>query len=139
MQTPVSKRTFLSFAVTTTLALALGTGHAADIKERNVKFPIVNAIDHPQGLGVQKFVEVVDKKSGGKIKIKIYPNGNLGGGQQVAAATGWIVPCPSRCRTLCAVRWNALLDRVFFFSWLFLMRKASKMVKNSSKNRFSGS
>ena len=67
MQIPVSKRTFLSFAVATTLALALGTGHAADIKERNVKFPIVNAIDHPQGLGVQKFVEVVDKKSGGKI------------------------------------------------------------------------
>ena len=86
MQTPVSKRTFLSFAVATTLALALGTGHAADIKERNVKFPIVNAIDHPQGLGVQKFVEVVDKKSGGKIKIKIYPNGTLGGEQQVAAA-----------------------------------------------------
>ena len=86
MQTTVTKRTFLSAALAAALTLAFGTSQAADIKERNVKFPIVNAIDHPQGLGAQKFVEVVDKKSGGKIKIKIFPNGTLGGEQQVAAA-----------------------------------------------------
>lgn len=72
------------------LAVALFAGalsaQAADIKERNLKFPIVNAIEHPQGLGAKKFVEVVDQKSGGKIKIKIFPNGTLGGEQQVAAA-----------------------------------------------------
>lgn len=86
MQATVTKRTFLSAALAAALALAFGSAQAADIKERNVKFPIVNAIDHPQGLGAQKFVEVVDKKSGGKIKIKIFPNGTLGGEQQVAAA-----------------------------------------------------
>ena len=59
---------------------------AADIKERNVKFPIVNALEHPQGLGAQKFVEVVQQKSGGKIKVKIFANGTLGGEQQVASA-----------------------------------------------------
>ena len=64
----------------------VGTSTAADIKERSLKFPIVNAIDHPQGLGAQKFADVVDKKSGGKIKIKVFPNGTLGGEQQVAAA-----------------------------------------------------
>lgn len=72
------------------IALALGTtvlsAQAADIKERSLKFPIVNAIEHPQGLGAKKFVEVVEQKSGGKIKIKIFPNGTLGGEQQVAAA-----------------------------------------------------
>ena len=86
MQATVTKRTFLTAALAAALTLAFGTSQAADIKERNVKFPIVNAIDHPQGLGAQKFVEVVDKKSGGKIKIKIFPNGTLGGEQQVAAA-----------------------------------------------------
>jgi tripartite ATP-independent transporter DctP family solute receptor len=72
------------------LALALCFGAAAvsaqDIKERNIKFPIVNAIDHPQGLGAQKFAELVEKKSGGKMKVKVYANGTLGGEQQVASA-----------------------------------------------------
>ena len=70
MHTPVTQRTFLSVALASALALAFSSAQAADIKARNVKFPIVNAIDHPQGLGAQKFVEVVNQKSGGKIKIK---------------------------------------------------------------------
>ena len=86
MYTPMTKRTFISLALASGLAFAFGSSQAADIKERTAKFPIVNAVDHPQGLGAQKFVEVVEKKSGGKIKIKIYPNGTLGGEQQVAAA-----------------------------------------------------
>ncbi|SDG67135.1 DctP family TRAP transporter solute-binding subunit [Propionivibrio dicarboxylicus] len=86
MQARVSKRTFLSLALATALACAFGSANAADIKERTAKFPIVNPIDHPQGLGAQKFVEVVEKKSGGKIKIKIHASGALGGEQQVAAA-----------------------------------------------------
>ena len=86
MHTPVTQRTFLSVALASALALTFGSAQAADIKARNVKFPIVNAIDHPQGRGAQKFVEVVNQKSGGKIKIKVFPNGTLGGEQQVAAA-----------------------------------------------------
>ena len=80
------KRVLTTIAVSTAMMFAAGIGHAADIKERSAKFPIVNAIDHPQGLGAQKFVEVVEKKSGGKIKVKVFPNGTLGGEQQVAAA-----------------------------------------------------
>ncbi len=80
------KKILTPIALATAMIFAAGTGLAADIKERNAKFPIVNAIDHPQGMGAQKFVEVVEKKSGGKIKIKIFPNGTLGGEQQVASA-----------------------------------------------------
>ena len=80
------KKLFTPIALATVMIFAAGSGLAADIKERTAKFPLVNAIDHPQGLGAQKFVDVVDKKSGGKIKIKIFPNGTLGGEQQVAAA-----------------------------------------------------
>lgn len=80
------KKILTPIALAAAMTLAIGPAAAADIKERSAKFPIVNAIDHPQGLGAQKFVEVVDKKSGGKIKIKVFPNGTLGGEQQVAAA-----------------------------------------------------
>ena len=80
------KKVLTTIALSTAMLFAAGSSSAADIKERSAKFPIVNAIDHPQGLGAQKFVEVVDKKSGGKIKIKVFPNGTLGGEQQVAAA-----------------------------------------------------
>ena len=59
---------------------------AADIKERNIKFPIVNQIDHPQGIGAKKFAELVEQKSGGKMKVKVYPGGSLGGELQVASA-----------------------------------------------------
>lgn len=80
------KRILTPIALAAAMVLAVGPASAADIKERSAKFPIVNAADHPQGLGAQKFVEVIDKKSGGKIKIKVFPNGTLGGEQQVAAA-----------------------------------------------------
>ena len=82
----IVKKILTPIALATTLVFASGTAFAADIKERMVKFPIVNAIDHPQGLGAQKFAEVVEKKSGGKIKVKIHASGALGGEQQVAAA-----------------------------------------------------
>jgi len=58
----------------------------AQIKERTVKFPIVNNIDHPQGLGAKRFAELVEQKSGGNIKVRIYAGGTLGGEQQVASA-----------------------------------------------------
>ena len=104
MKTQFVRKLFAPLAIVAALGLASGQGLAADIKERNLKFPIVNAIDHPQGLGAQKFVEVVDKKSGGKIKIKIFPNGTLGGEQQVAAAmqgtTGCVISTPSWVRPI---------------------------------------
>ncbi|ATI65253.1 TRAP-type mannitol/chloroaromatic compound transport system, periplasmic component [Edwardsiella tarda] len=62
------------------------TSSATDIHSRILKMPIVNAIDHPQGVGAKVFAEEVAKNSNGKIKIKIFPNGTLGGEQQVASA-----------------------------------------------------
>jgi tripartite ATP-independent transporter DctP family solute receptor len=69
-------------------ALLIGLPHAAqaEIKERSIKMPIVNSIDHPQGIGAKRFAELVEQKSGGKIKVRIYPSGTLGGEQQVASA-----------------------------------------------------
>jgi len=57
----------------------------AEIKARSVKMPIVNNIDHPQGVGAKKFAELIEQKSGGKIKVKVFAGGTLGGEQQVAS------------------------------------------------------
>jgi TRAP-type transport system periplasmic protein len=69
-------------------AVLIGPVHVAqaDIKERSIKMPIVNNIDHPQGIGAKKFAELIEQKSGGRIKVRIYPSGTLGGEQQVASA-----------------------------------------------------
>jgi len=68
------------------VAGASAGAQTGDIKERTIKMPVVNAIDHPQGIGAKKFAELVEQKSGGKIKVKVYPGGTLGGEQQVASA-----------------------------------------------------
>ena len=80
------------------LAAALGAaallplfGHAPaamaqDIKERNLKFALSLAKDHPLGLGAQKFADLVGQKSGGKIKVTVFPNAVLGGDPQNLSA-----------------------------------------------------
>ena len=52
---------------------------AADIKERTIKYAVIYDIKHPHGLGAQKFADLVAERSGNKMKVKIYPNGTLGG------------------------------------------------------------
>jgi len=59
---------------------------SAQIKARSIKMPIVNNIEHPQGVGAKKFAELIEQKSGGKIKVRVYAGGTLGGEQQVASA-----------------------------------------------------
>jgi len=81
------RRPVLRAVAAAVLAATCGlAAHAADVKERNIKFPIVNQIDHPQGIGAKKFADLVEQKSGGKMKVKIYPGGSLGGELQVASA-----------------------------------------------------
>ncbi len=65
--------------------LSTNPGWAADIQKRSLKMPIVNAITHPQGVGAKKFADLVEQKSDGKIKIKIFAGGTLGGEVEVAS------------------------------------------------------
>ena len=60
--------------------------HAADIKERTIKLPVVTAIDHPLGIGASKFAELVAQKSNGKMQVKVFPNGTLGGESPMISA-----------------------------------------------------
>ena len=43
-------------------------------------------MDHPLGIGAQRFAELVSQKSGGKMKVTVYPGGSLGGDVQTMSA-----------------------------------------------------
>lgn len=81
-----TKHLFLGLSVPALLFTAASAG-AADIKDRTIKFSYVLPKEHPYGLGAAKFAELVDKKSGGKIKVKTYSDGTLGAEAQTVSAT----------------------------------------------------
>jgi tripartite ATP-independent transporter DctP family solute receptor len=67
-------------------ALASATVAHSQITERKLRFSIQNTMDHPLGLGAQKFADLVSQKSGGKMKVAVFPGGSLGGDVQTMSA-----------------------------------------------------
>lgn len=59
--------------------LPLAAAQAQDIKERTFKFALQNPKGHPLEQGAAKFSELVAAKSGGKLKVNVFPGGTLGG------------------------------------------------------------
>ena len=59
--------------------LPLSAAIAQDIKERTFKLALQNPKGHPLEQGAAKFSELVAAKSGGKIKVNVFPGGTLGG------------------------------------------------------------
>ena len=59
-------------------ALAV-TAAQAQIQDRTFKFATQNPKGHPIVTGMEKFTEIVAAKSGGKIKVNMFPGGVLGG------------------------------------------------------------
>jgi len=51
----------------------------AQIKERTLRFAQQNVATSPPGLGMAKFAEIVAAKSGGKLNVRQFPGGQLGG------------------------------------------------------------
>lgn len=82
--------TFTRRAALSALALAVAgisvPALAQDIKPRTFKLANNNPKDHPMTLGGEKFAEIVAAKSGGKIKVTVYPGGALGGDAQIVSA-----------------------------------------------------
>ncbi len=73
------KRLFIKSALAAAASLALaGTALAQD---KVIKFANQNAAGHPIVQGMEKFKEIVEKNSGGKIKVNIFPSGQLGSDQ----------------------------------------------------------
>lgn len=68
-------RTFAIAAFVAALALSLAGPACAD--PIIIKFSHVVATDTPKGKGAEKFKELAEKYSGGKVKVEIYPNSTL--------------------------------------------------------------
>lgn len=70
------KRLFIK----TVLALAaVATCGIAAAQEKTFKFAMQNPKGHPLEIGAQKFAELVAAKSGGRLKVNVFPGGTLGG------------------------------------------------------------
>ena len=76
----------IRWALVAAAAMFCATAAQAQIKERTLKFAFQNQTGHPQALGAQKFADVVAAKSGGKIAVKLFPGGTLGGDLQTVSA-----------------------------------------------------
>ena len=82
---------FAAFLAAATLIGTAGFAHAK-ISERTIKFAAQNSKGHPQVMGMERFAEIVKTKSGGKIEVKLFPGGTLGGDiQTLASVQGGIV------------------------------------------------
>jgi tripartite ATP-independent transporter DctP family solute receptor len=67
-------------------ALLASTGAFAQFAERTIKFTNGVAADHPVADGVRRMQEVLDAKTGGKIKISAFWGGSAGGDLQATQA-----------------------------------------------------
>nr|WP_315225377.1 TRAP transporter substrate-binding protein [uncultured Albidiferax sp.] len=73
------KRLFIQTLIAAAAVATFGAASAADISERTIKFATQNPKGHPLVMGMEKFAEIVAAKSGGKIKVNMFPGGVLGG------------------------------------------------------------
>jgi tripartite ATP-independent transporter DctP family solute receptor len=62
-------------------AVAVASCGAAVAQTKTIKFANQNAKGHPIVMGMEKFAELVDAKSGGKLKVNVFPGGALGSDQ----------------------------------------------------------
>ena len=80
------KRLMIKTLVAAMAVAAFGIASAQDIKERTLKVGLQNPRGHPAVMGAEKFAELVAAKSGGKIKVNLFPGGVLGGDAPTVSA-----------------------------------------------------
>src|ERR1700712_2550375 len=73
-------------AVAVLIAFQTGSAFSQAIQERTIRWGHLNNTDHPVSKGVQKFVEIVAAKSGGKLKVREFPANQLGSEMQQQSA-----------------------------------------------------
>ena len=66
--------------------LVLGATVQAQVGEHTFRMSHAGATGHPGVLGAEKWAELVKEKSGGKMQIKVFANGVLGGDVQALSA-----------------------------------------------------
>ena len=110
------KRVFLKSMIATVALAAMGVVSA---QEKTIKFANQNAVGHPIVQGMEKFKEIVEKQSGGKIKVNVFPGGTLGSDQaNVSAIQGGTLEMASMNSGIFAsqVKDFAVFDFPFMFA-----------------------
>ena len=82
----MNRRSFSLLTAAAAMALNAITPAHAEIGEHTIKFATAGAAGSPIALGMDKFAELVAEKSGGKITVKRFPGGTLGGDVQVLSS-----------------------------------------------------
>ena len=82
----MNKRAFAAAMLAVGAMAALSTASAQTAPDRIIRFGYLNNPDHPVGMGVNKFAEIVAAKSGGKMQVKPFPANQLGTEQQQTSA-----------------------------------------------------
>jgi tripartite ATP-independent transporter DctP family solute receptor len=110
------KRIFIKTLIASVALAAAGVSSAQDVK--TIKFANQNTAGHPIVLGMEKFKEIVEKNSGGKIKVNVFPGGTLGSDQaNVSAIQGGTLEMASMNSGIFAsqVKEFAIFDFPFMF------------------------
>ena len=69
------------------MALMLGGGFNAHAQDKKIlRMSFVNVKEHPHGMGAERFAELVNAKSAGKLIVRLYPGGTLGSDMQIVSS-----------------------------------------------------
>ncbi|WP_026187239.1 TRAP transporter substrate-binding protein [Ensifer sp. BR816] len=86
------RKTLMAVITGLMLASAAPLTASAEINEQTIRFASAGAEGSPLVIGQRKFAEIVKEKSGGKIDVKVFPAGMLGGDlQSVTALQGGLL------------------------------------------------
>ncbi len=110
------KRVFIKTVIAAVAMAAMGIASA---QEKTIKFANQNSVGHPIIQGMEKFKEIVEKNSGGKIKVNLFPGGTLGSDQaNVSAIQGGALEMASMNSGIFAsqVKDFAVFDFPFMFA-----------------------
>ncbi|MEY9586937.1 TRAP transporter substrate-binding protein [Sinorhizobium fredii] len=86
------RKTLMAVITGLMLATVAPLSASAEINEQTIRFASAGAEGSPLVIGQRKFAEIVKEKSGGKIDVKVFPAGMLGGDlQSVTALQGGLL------------------------------------------------
>ena len=85
----MQKNRFYGLFATTLAALSLtlvAKNADAQVREQNFRFASVQVAEHPFSQGGQRCAEILEQKSGGKMKAKLFAGGTKGGDAEAISA-----------------------------------------------------
>jgi len=76
----------IGVAILAACSLVMAGGAQAEVRSMNLRWATANPAGHPIPMGGERFAKLVKEKSGGKMKVKVFPGGILGSDPQLLSA-----------------------------------------------------